>query len=46
MLLTFNVGVVCWLAYGIALRQAPIIVSNMLTLLLGGALVALKVRHR
>jgi len=46
MLLTFTLGVVLWLAYGVSLRAAPIIVANSVTLALLLAIVGLKLRYR
>ena len=46
MLLTFGAGVVLWLAYGLALRAAPIIATNGVTLVLIGALLGMKIRYR
>ncbi len=37
-------GFVLWLAYGLALGSVPLIVFNVLNLLLGGTVLALKVR--
>ena len=41
----FTVGIVFWLAYGIALRDWPLIASNAATLALMLVIVALKLRH-
>ena len=38
------VGFVLWLAYGFALGSIPLIVFNVLNLLLGGTILALKLR--
>src|SRR5207247_1331548 len=35
---TFTIGIALWLAYGIALQEMPIIVSNAITLVLAGAI--------
>ena len=43
---TFCVGVVLWLVYGLMLRNLPIIVSNLVTLLLCMAALALMFRYR
>lgn len=40
----FSVGIVLWLAYGIALGAMPIIVANIVTLVLSLMVIALKVR--
>jgi MtN3 and saliva related transmembrane protein len=46
MLLTFAAGVILWLAYGLALRAAPIIAANSVTLVLIVAILAMKRRFR
>ncbi|MEZ5319964.1 MAG: SemiSWEET transporter [Vicinamibacterales bacterium] len=45
MLVTFVAGLSLWVAYGVQLREAPIVVSNVVTLGLALALLALKLRH-
>jgi MtN3 and saliva related transmembrane protein len=40
----FTLGVALWLAYGILLQAWPIIVANSITLLLAGAVLAMKLR--
>jgi len=44
MYLIFTAGVALWLAYGLMLGAAPIIVCNGLTLLLAGTVLAMKLR--
>ena len=39
-----NLGFVLWLAYGLALRSTPLVVFNVASLLLGGTVLALKLR--
>lgn len=46
MLITFSAGVVLWLAYGLLLWAAPIIVANAVTLALLLTIAILKVRYR
>jgi MtN3 and saliva related transmembrane protein len=46
MLLVFTTGIVLWLAYGLALGAAPIIIGNVITLGLTGLLIALKISFR
>jgi MtN3 and saliva related transmembrane protein len=46
MLFTFSAGVVLWLAYGMRLRAAPIIVANAVTLALLLTIMVLKARYR
>ena len=41
-----DLGFVLCLAYGLALRSAPLIVFNVLSLLLGGTILVLKLRGR
>jgi MtN3 and saliva related transmembrane protein len=43
-LVTFTLGVGLWLAYGIVKQEPPIIVWNAATLVLAGAILAMKVR--
>ena len=46
MLLTFGLGVVLWLIYGLLVRAAPIIVANAVTLSLIVLLLVMKSRYR
>lgn len=39
-------GIVLWLAYGIVLRDAPIIAANLVSLLLNLSIVGLALRYR
>jgi MtN3 and saliva related transmembrane protein len=43
--LLFSTGLACWLAYGLALGDWPLIGSNALTLALSLMIVGLKLRH-
>jgi MtN3 and saliva related transmembrane protein len=43
--LAFTVGIAFWLAYGLALRDWPLIASSMVTLALMAPILALKLRH-
>ena len=43
MFLLFSLGVVLWLAYGVALQSLPIIVSNLITLVLSLGIIAMKI---
>ena len=45
MYVVFVLGVACWLAYGILIGSAPIIVANVITLVLSGFILAMKLRH-
>lgn len=44
MYLLFTVGVLLWLVYGLLLQSWPIILSNLITLLLAGLVLAMKLR--
>ncbi len=46
MLAIFTSGVGLWLLYGIVLGVWPIIMTNAITILLTGAILALKLRYR
>jgi MtN3 and saliva related transmembrane protein len=45
MYLVFAVGIALWLVYGIALGRWPIILANIVTLALVGAIIAAKLRY-
>ncbi|MHB8667925.1 MAG: SemiSWEET transporter [Burkholderiales bacterium] len=45
MYLVFTTGVGFWLAYGLVLGAWPIIVANLVTLILTGTVLVLKLRH-
>jgi MtN3 and saliva related transmembrane protein len=45
MYIMFVVGIVCWLAYGIALRSGPMILANLVSLTLAAIILVLKLRH-
>jgi MtN3 and saliva related transmembrane protein len=45
MLVTFCIGVFLWLVYGILLGALPIILANVVTLVLAGLILALKLRY-
>ncbi|MCH8157457.1 MAG: SemiSWEET transporter [Nitrospinae bacterium] len=42
----FNVGVACWLVYGFLLKEWPIIFWNAITLLLGMAILIMKLKYK
>ena len=44
MYLIFTTGVVLWLVYGLMLGAMPIIAGNAVTLLLAGAVLAMKLK--
>lgn len=41
----FALGIACWLVYGMARADAPLIVSSVMTLALVALILALKLRH-
>jgi len=43
--LIFWLGLVCWLIYGIALHDWPLIGSNAISLVLTSVIIAMKLRH-
>lgn len=45
MYVVFTIGIVFWLVYGIAMHSMPMILSNTVTLLLSGTILALKLKH-
>jgi len=46
MFLLFSSGVLLWLLYGVALKAAPIIIANSITLVLALTIIGLKLRYR
>jgi len=45
MLLIFSAGVILWLIYGIMIESLPVILANIVTLILSGSIIALKIRY-
>jgi MtN3 and saliva related transmembrane protein len=45
MFLTFCLGVVFWIIYGIAIDNVPIIFTNVLTLILSGSILFFKLKY-
>jgi MtN3 and saliva related transmembrane protein len=41
----FTVGVALWLVYGILIESWPVIVANLVTLLLAGSVLVMKIRY-
>lgn len=46
MYLVFGTGILLWLVYGLLLMSWPIIASNVVTIVLVGLIVMLKLRYR
>lgn len=44
MYIVFTAGVFLWVLYGIYLRQMPIIIANVITLILAGTILLLKIK--
>ena len=45
MLLIFSAGVILWLIYGIMIGSVPVILANVVTLILSGTIIVLKIRY-
>jgi len=45
MYVLFCGGVGLWLLYGLLIRSWPVVVSNLVTLVLSGAVLVLKMKH-
>jgi MtN3 and saliva related transmembrane protein len=45
MYVMFTVGIAFWLVYGLVLMSWPMILSNVVTLILSGTILALKIRY-
>ena len=46
MLLSLNVGLVLWVAYGVLIRSLPLILPNAITFFLAFPLLMMKLRYR
>ena len=46
MLIVLCLGIILWLAYGLAIHDLPILLANIVTLLLAGVILVLKIRYR
>jgi MtN3 and saliva related transmembrane protein len=46
MLVAFTTGVALWLVYGILTDDFPVVIANVVTVILAGALVLMKLRFR
>lgn len=44
MYVTFVFGVFCWLAYGVMKNDIPLLLANLVTFILAGMILILKVR--
>ena len=46
MLLIWCTGIVCWVAYGLLLNAVPLILSNLATFLMAGAILVMKLKFK
>jgi MtN3 and saliva related transmembrane protein len=46
MYVVFGAGVLLWLTYGLLLGSGPIIISNIITIVLVGMIIAMKLKYR
>lgn len=45
MWLLFTTGVACWIVYGIAIGSASVTITNVITLILAGTVLTIKLRN-
>ncbi len=45
MFLIFSAGVILWLIYGVMIGSLPMILANIVTLILSGTIIVLKIRY-
>ncbi len=46
MLISLNIGLALWVCYGFLIHSLPIILPNIITLLLAGPLLVMRLRYR
>ncbi len=46
MFAVFSGGITLWLAYGVMLKDAPIVIANSVTLMLALAIVVMKLKYK
>ena len=46
MFLTFCLGVVLWIIYGICVKDLPVMLTNAITLLLSGSILFFKLKYK
>jgi MtN3 and saliva related transmembrane protein len=46
MYLMFNTGVLLWLAYGILIKDFPLIIANFIALAFTGTILIMKIRYK
>ena len=42
----FTLGVFLWLMYGILVKDAPLIIANIITFILAGTILIMKIRYK
>ena len=45
MYLLFNLGIACWLAYGLLTNDVPLILANSITIMLTATILVMKIKH-
>ncbi|MBF2058119.1 MAG: SemiSWEET transporter [Cyanobacterium sp. T60_A2020_053] len=46
MFLTFCIGVILWIIYGISIQDLPVLVTNIVTLILAGSILFFKFKYK
>jgi MtN3 and saliva related transmembrane protein len=46
MYATFTVGIALWLSYGLLIQSWPVTAANLVTLLLAGFILSMKIRYK
>ncbi|NDY82280.1 hypothetical protein G3I67_03445 [Orrella sp. NBD-18] len=46
MYVLFTLGVCFWLAYGLLIRSFPVVIANVITVVLSGIIMLMKIRER
>jgi MtN3 and saliva related transmembrane protein len=46
MFIVFNTGVLLWMLYGSIIESPPIVISNLITLILGVSIISLKLFYK
>jgi MtN3 and saliva related transmembrane protein len=46
MYIVFVIGIACWLAYGLFIDSMPVILSNIVSIILSGTILILKIKYK
>ncbi len=46
MFLSFCIGVILWIIYGLFIRDIPVLVTNIVTLILAGTILFFKLKYK